>query len=80
MQPNHTLSVANIVENRYTLTEPPDVEREGRFTVGKLVGQGRNRDGTNQGAGDGNSIRLAANTNNEKSCSGRTYLYIESAP
>ena len=27
MQPNHTLSVANIVENRYTWTEPPDVEK-----------------------------------------------------
>ena len=27
MEPNHTLSIANIVENRYTWTEPPDVER-----------------------------------------------------
>ena len=27
MQPNHTPSVANIVENRYTWTELPDVER-----------------------------------------------------
>ena len=27
MQPNHILSVANIVENRYTWTELPDVER-----------------------------------------------------
>ena len=26
MQPNHTLSVANIVENRYTRTELPDME------------------------------------------------------
>ena len=27
MEPNHTLSIANIVENRYTWTEPRDVER-----------------------------------------------------
>ena len=27
MQPNHTLSIANIVENRYTWTELPDMER-----------------------------------------------------
>ena len=27
MEPNHTLSIANIVENRYTWTEPREVER-----------------------------------------------------
>ena len=27
MEANHTLSIANIVENRYTWTETPDVER-----------------------------------------------------
>ena len=27
MEPNHTLAIENIVENRYTWTEPPDVER-----------------------------------------------------
>ena len=37
---------------------------KGRFTVGKLVRQGWNPDGTNQSCPDGNSIRLAANTKN----------------
>ena len=60
MQPNHILSVANIGENRYTWTELPHMERA--FHCRQISGTGRNRDGTNQSCGDGNSIRLAANT------------------
>ena len=67
MEPNHTLSKQILL--RTDTREQNHPMWKGRFTVGKLVRQRWNRDGTNQSCPHGNSIRLAANTN--KSAQGR---------